>query len=367
MSKAKVVPMTDAELSVSAEHDEVERLLAEVYTSGRAPDIKVEEMEPTDENGTSPTPARVAVGKADARAPHVAVTVKDNATVTPRKNLTAENAPPADKAEPEAETTPTPKKLPIWWAWMGLQYTGAAQMLLQLPICITTLGLIGSIMISYQPVGLLAPVTLNSVSWCTNSLFISVPFLITTLHYAAARHALEVAREITKSSFKAGELALWTDEHVNMAKIEGSRLGITAFSLYVLMPMMATLVFIGAMLSMGSSAADSQIQLIVLALSLIAFILIVIGSVHVMVRGLLRRERENSVNYVTFSLEPTFISLFCFQLFFSCVGILQELTVPTAPGEHANLRHRGLCGRCHASRHDTDNPSMRSPAAHPAK
>jgi len=51
-----------------------------------------------------------------------------------------------------------------------------------------------------------------------------------------------------------------------------------------------------------------------------------------MVRGLLRRERDNTQNYVTFSLEPTFIGLLGFQLFFACVAILKELTVPTAPG-----------------------------------
>jgi len=109
---------------------------------------------------------------------------------------------------------------------------------------------------------------------------------------------------------------------VKEAKTEGSRLGITAFSLYVLMPMMVVLVFIGAMLTMGSSAANGKHHLIFLALSLMAFVLIVIGSVHVMVRGLLRRERDNSMNYVTFSLEPTLISLLGLQLFFACVAIL---------------------------------------------
>jgi hypothetical protein len=314
---AKVVPMSDA----------VQSLLAELDMSDRAPN-EVDEMTLADEN-TSPMVVN------QAAASHVAVTVQDHATVTPRKNVTAHEASPADMAKRAGR--PARKNV---WLRMGLQYTGASQVLLQLPMCIIVLGFLGSVLISYQPREMRVPVKLSSVSWCTNCLFISVPFLITALHYAAALHALEVAREITKAAMEERELAFWSDLEVSEAKIEGSRLGITAFSLYGLMPMMSILVFIGAMLNMGSSAATSKIQLTILALGVTALVLIVAGSVHVMVRGLLRRERDNAVNYVTFSLEPTFISLLCFQCFFAFVGMLKELTVPTAPGEPTDLRRR---------------------------
>lgn len=249
------------------------------------------------------------------------------------------------KSSAGESTDPDPKKLPVCWTWMGLQYTGTSQVLLQLPTCITVFGFLGSVLMSYKPRELRIPVQLSSISWYINCLFISVPCLITVQHYAAARHALEVAREISKAALKDRKIAVWSASEVKKAKVEGSRLGITAFSLYGLMPMIAILVFIGAMRNMGSSAANNKMQLTILALGLTAFVLIAAGSVHVMVRGLLRRERDNTVNYVTFSLEPTFISLLCFQFFFACVGMFKELTVPSAPGEPADLRRRCQCGR----------------------
>jgi len=168
----------------------------------------------------------------------------------------------------------------------------------------------------------------------------SIPFILTTQHYSAALYARRVAISVTASLKDSGT---WYEKHSATARVEGSRLGITGIGLYVLLPLGTMLAFVGTVFIAGLSSANTGILAIIGACAIVFLILDVL-SVNVFVRGLLRRERENTADYVTSTLQPIFMGLMAVQLFFFCYAIMIELTVPSAPGTNLLLVTNSVIG-----------------------